>query len=97
MIIARLKTSEILLDVNFILVDGQSWSNICCVSIQQGHDSLDNKSTIVLNFLDDAMNQLMVNCCFGARWFGILRVPLSNNPFHFRGSKESKPPTQTNN
>ena len=27
-------------------------------------------------------NQLMVNCWFGARWFGILRVPLSNNPFH---------------
>ena len=26
--------------------------------------------------------QLMVNCWFGARWFGILRVPLSNNPFH---------------
>ena len=24
----------------------------------------------------------MVNCWFGARWFGILRVPLSINPFH---------------
>ena len=22
----------------------------------------------------------MLNCSFGARWFGILRVPLSNNP-----------------
>ena len=27
------------------------------------------------------MVQLMVNCWFGARWFGILGVP-SNNPFH---------------
>ena len=30
-------------------------------------------------------NQLMVHCWFGARWFGILGVPLrslSNNPFH---------------
>ena len=26
-------------------------------------------------------------------WFGILGVPVSNNPFHFRGSQESKPPT----
>ena len=24
----------------------------------------------------------MVDCWFGARWLGILRVPLSNNPFH---------------
>ena len=24
----------------------------------------------------------MVNCWFGARWFGIPRVPLRNNPFH---------------
>ena len=26
--------------------------------------------------------QLMVNCWFGARWFGILGISLSNNPFH---------------
>ena len=25
-------------------------------------------------------------------WFGILGIPQSNNPFHFRGSQESKPP-----
>ncbi len=30
--------------------------------------------------------ELMVNCWFGARWFGILGVHPSNNPFHFRGS-----------
>ncbi len=34
-------------------------------------------------------SHLMVNW-----WFGILGVPLSNNPFHFRGSQESKPPTR---
>ena len=28
---------------------------------------------------------LMVNCWFGAPWFGILRVPLSNTPFHNKG------------
>ncbi len=27
-------------------------------------------------------NQLMVNWWFGTRWFGILGIPLSNNPFH---------------
>ena len=32
------------------------------------------------------------NWWFGALCFGILGVPLSNNPFHFRGSYESKPP-----
>ena len=26
---------------------------------------------------------------FGARWIGDLRVPLSNNPFHFRGSNRN--------
>ena len=26
---------------------------------------------------------------FGARWIGVLRVPLSNNPFHFRGSNRN--------
>ena len=41
--------------------------------------------------------QLMVNWWFGARWFGIRRVTLSTNPFHFRGSQESKPPIQTTN
>ena len=46
-------------------------------------------------------NQLTVHWWFGARWFGIrIGVPLSNNPFHFRGSQESdspgpKPPSQT--
>ena len=31
---------------------------------------------------------------FGSRWFGALEsgYPRSNNPFHFRGSQESKPP-----
>ena len=28
----------------------------------------------------------MVNCWFGARWFGILLSPWSNNPFYQRGS-----------
>ena len=44
-----------------------------------------------------ATRQLMVNCWFGARWFGILRVPLSNNPFHkgILGIQTTGP--QTNN
>ena len=40
----------------------------------------------------------MANWWFGARWFGIrIRIPLTNNPFHFRGSQKSKPrgPNQT--
>ncbi len=28
------------------------------------------------------LGQLLVNWWFGARWFGILGIPLSNNPFH---------------
>ena len=45
-------------------------------------------------FFLDGTHQLMVNCWFGSPGFGILRVPpLSNTPFHFRGSlPESKPP-----
>ncbi len=38
------------------------------------------------------VSQLMVNCWFWARWFGILRVHPSNNPFH-KGS----PGIQTTN
>ena len=29
-------------------------------------------------------HQLMIHCWFGARWFGILRVPFSSNSFHKR-------------
>ena len=28
------------------------------------------------------VSQLTINWWFGARWFGILGIPLSNNPFH---------------
>ena len=34
----------------------------------------------------------MVNGWFGARWFEILGVSLSNNPFHKEIPKQSKPP-----
>ncbi len=37
------------------------------------------------------MDQLKLIVALGS-WFGILGVHLSNNPFHFRGSQESKPP-----
>ena len=41
--------------------------------------------------------QLMVNCWFGSRWFGILwGTPKNPNPFHFRGFQESKPPNAPN-
>ena len=40
--------------------------------------------------------QLMINWWFGTRWSGIRRVPWSNNPFHFRGFQESKPPNAPN-
>ena len=36
----------------------------------------------VIFFLTPKNNQLMVSWCFGARWFVILGVPSSNNPFH---------------
>ena len=38
-------------------------------------------------------NQLMVNLWFGAWWFRILVVSLSNNPFHTGIQSESKPPS----
>ena len=34
----------------------------------------------------------MVNCWFGARWFGNLLISLSNNPFYKGIQSESKPP-----
>ncbi len=42
---------------------------------------------------------IVVNWWFGARWFGILRVPLSNNPFHkgSPGIQITKRPKQTIN
>ena len=44
-------------------------------------------------FCVTTFNQLMVHCWFGARWFGILRVPLSKHSLsNHRGSQESKPP-----
>ena len=49
-------------------------------------------------FFGSVFHQLMANWWFGARWFGIrIRIPLTNNPFHFRGSQKSKPrgPNQT--
>ena len=44
-----------------------------------------------------ALGQLLVNCWFGARWFGILGVHPSNNPFHkgIPGIQTTGP--QTNN
>ena len=39
-------------------------------------------------FFVTTFNQLMVHCWFGARWFGILRMPLSKHSL----SQESKPP-----
>ena len=42
-------------------------------------------------------HQLMVNCWFEARWFGILRVPLSINPFHRGISAIQTTGPQTNN
>ena len=38
------------------------------------------------------VSQLMVNCWFGARWFGILGHP-SNNPFH-KGNPSHRAPNQ---
>ena len=40
-------------------------------------------------------NQLPMNWWFGARWFGILGIPLSNNPFHNRilGIQTTRPQT----
>ncbi len=35
-----------------------------------------------LIFFQGCILQLMVHCCFGSRWFGILGIPLSKNPFH---------------
>ena len=35
--------------------------------------------------------QLTVHCWFGARWFGILGIPSSNNPFRKGIPKQSKP------
>ena len=36
----------------------------------------------VFKYIKTSNLQRMTNCCFGAWWFGILRVPFSNNPFH---------------
>ena len=39
------------------------------------------KVTILTCIFPDVF-QPMVNCWLGSRWFGIKRVPYSNNPFH---------------
>ena len=39
-----------------------------------------NLQTLI--FFNRRQTQLMLNGWFGARWFGILAMPLSNNPFH---------------
>ena len=69
-----------------------------CVDMFQSTDLLGTlirsfSSTIFWGCWNRNTFQLMIKWCFGARWFMILRVPSSNsnNPFHFRGSQESKP------
>ena len=39
------------------------------------------------SFCVNPKNQLMVNRWFEARWFGILGVPLRNNPVHKRDAR----------
>ena len=49
--------------------------------------------TTRMYFSDYKTGQPLINCGFGAWWFGILGVPPKWHVFfHFRGSQESKPP-----
>ena len=54
-------------------------------------------SCVCFDVFFSALHQLIVNCWFGARWFGILRLPVSSNPFHrgIPGIQTTGP--QTNN
>ena len=49
--------------------------------------SLSWRSLNYLTIQKGRIARYSTNCWFGSRWFGIrIRVPLSNNPFHFRES-----------
>ena len=49
---------------------------------QQSQTSFVQLPLELMNFDEITNLHLMVNCWFGSRWFGILRVHPSNNPFH---------------
>ena len=77
-----------------------SASSPCCPLLTCQHVSFVQISIQLANaawydfnlFFGLELNQLMENWWFAARWFGIWGVPLvplSKNPFHFRGSQES--------
>ena len=59
-----------------------NWDHCDLTDAQLSRSELNGCSMAQATLRCGSVDQLMINCWFGARWFGILGVPPSNSPFH---------------